>query len=79
MKLNDSPYFIMKKLTKLSLHGAQLMNDAEMKRILGGDDPALPSYGSGCEGKKINDPCIDEETGWVGTCQYAGTGVVGCV
>ena len=55
------------------------MNDAEMKRILGGDDPALPSYGSGCEGKKINDPCIDEETGWVGTCQYAGTGVVGCV
>ena len=68
-------YFIMKKLTKLNLHGAQLMNDAEMKRILGGNGDPIPGYL--CSFETLDAPC--EDNGFIGTCQQIIGSVVGCV
>jgi len=65
----------MKKLTKLNLHGAQLMNDAEMKRILGGNGDPIPGYL--CSFETLGDPC--EDNGFIGTCQQIIGSVVGCV
>ena len=67
-------YFIMKKLTKLNLHGAQLMNDAEMKRILGGNGDPIPGYL--CSFETLGQPCTLD--GIEGVCRAAGTAVFYC-
>lgn len=50
----------MKKLSKLKLHNATLLNDREMKNIVGGYGDGYDGYGSS-EEKKCKYTCRGEE------------------
>ena len=67
----------MKKLPKLDLHGAHIMNDRQLKRILGGDGAPDQGYVTTCTEKTIDKPCLVD--GWKGTCQHTIGSNVGCV
>ena len=65
----------MKKLPKLDLHGTQVMNAAQMKRIVGGD-PVSDFLGYTCTEHTVGLTCMDN--GKKGVCTNAGAGVFYC-
>lgn len=69
----------MKKLGKLKLHNATLLNDREMKNIVGGYGDGYDEYGSSEEKKcKFTCPgCEETEIPCYGTCESLDNGQKG--
>lgn len=70
----------MKKLKKLNLNNASLMNDAEMKMVTGGYGGAsgCGSAKSACENKNIGDSCKSGSDCTPGACRYISFSGVIC-
>ena len=65
----------MKKLPKLDLHGAQIMNNKQLKRIVGGD-PVSDFLGYTCTEHTVGMTCMENLK--KGKCVNAGAGVFYC-